>query len=236
MKPLSLEIAPSILACDFTRLGEEIKKAENLGADRLHIDVMDGVFVPNISIGQVVVECIRRITPLFLDVHLMIEKPHRYFSAFRKAGADQINFHVEEYGKALPPRYEYPKRVEAVNEEILQERIAEVKELGMKACLVYNPSTPLCGKNLFPRVDEILLMSVNPGFGGQKFIPETLDKIRALRKIFPGNIKVDGGINEETIPAVLEAGANVLVMGTSFFRNPRIKELLSTLRNNHGRK
>jgi len=233
---LSLEIAPSILACDFTRLGEEIKKAESLGAERLHIDVMDGVFVPNISIGQVVVECIRRITTLFLDVHLMIEKPHRYFADFKKAGADQVNFHVEEYGEPLPPRYQYPKRVETVNEEILKERIQEVKALGMKVCLVYNPATPLCAEKLFPLIDEILLMSVNPGFGGQKFIPDTLEKIQQLRKIFPGNIKVDGGINRETIPPVLEAGANVLVMGTSFFRNPQIKELLSKLRNKHERK
>jgi len=235
MNSLRIEIAPSILACDFTRLGEEIKKAEELGATRLHIDVMDGVFVPNISIGQVVVEWIRKITPLFLDVHLMIEKPHRYFEDFKRAGADQLNFHVEEYGEPLPPRYEYPKRVERVNKEDLAKRIKEVKELGMKVCLAYNPPTSICGEELFPLVDEILIMSVNPGFGGQKFIPGTLEKISKLRKLFPRNIKVDGGINRETIFQVLEAGANVLVMGTSFFRNPQIKELLSILKEKYGK-
>ncbi len=226
-----IEIAPSILAADFTRLGEEIKKAEQLKAGRLHIDVMDGIFVPNISIGQVVVEWISKITSLFLDVHLMIEKPHRYFEDFKKAGAHQITFHVEEYGIPYPERYSYPKRVEKADEEELRKRIEEVKSLGLKVCLAFNPPTPLCAKSLFPLLDEILIMTVNPGFGGQKFIPECLPKIRETRKIFRGRIKVDGGINKKTIPQVVEAGADILVMGTSFFRSPEVKEILRELKN-----
>ena len=230
---MKIEIAPSILASDFTRLREEIKRAEELGADRLHIDVMDGVFVPNITIGQVVVEGIRKVTSLFLDVHLMIEKPHRYFRSFHSAGADQITFHIEEYGKPLPPRYSYPKKIERVDEGELKKRIEEVKELGIKVCLAYNPPTPLLGSSLFPSLDEILIMTVNPGFGGQELIPSTIRKIRNLRKIYPGKIKVDGGVNEKTLPKILEAGANVLVMGTFFFRNPEIAKTLKWLKGNY---
>ena len=227
---MRIEISPSILACNFTKLGEEIKKAEELGAKRIHIDVMDGVFVPNISIGQVVLKWIRKVTNLFLDVHLMIEKPHRYFKSFKEAGADQISFHVEEYGKPYPERYNYPRKIKKVDENELRDRIEEIKELELRVCLVYNPPTPICGEKVFPLVDEILLMTVNPGFGGQKFIPEMLSKIRDLRSIFPKNIGVDGGINRETIPQVVSAGANILVMGTSFFSNPHIEELIKEVK------
>jgi ribulose-phosphate 3-epimerase len=200
-----IKLAPSILSADFARLGEQIDEVARAGADYIHVDVMDGHFVPNITIGAPVVAAIRRVTSLPLDVHLMIEHPERYISDFVKAGADIITVHVE----ASPH---------------LQSTIRLIKELGVRAGVSLNPPTPLSAVDEFiHHVDLVLVMSVNPGFGGQSFIPETLPRIEKMRKMIddrrPGiELEVDGGINAENAPDIVEAGADVLAAGNSIFR------------------
>jgi ribulose-phosphate 3-epimerase len=199
-----VKIAPSILSADFSKLGDEIKDVELGGADYIHVDVMDGHFVPNITIGPLIVEAIRPITTLPLDVHLMIEKPDQYIEAFAKAGADYITVHVEACRH-------------------LHRTIHLIKSLGVKAGVVINPATPV--ESIFPiieDVDMVLLMTVNPGFGGQKFIHSVLPKIRQVKEVAtehnPGlEIEVDGGVNEETAKLCVEAGANVLVAGSAIY-------------------
>jgi ribulose-phosphate 3-epimerase len=200
-----IKLAPSILSADFARLGEQIDEAAGTGADYIHVDVMDGHFVPNITIGAPVVASIRAVTSLPLDVHLMIEHPERYISQFVDAGADIITVHVE----ATPH---------------LHSTIRAIKELGVKAGVSINPPTPIGAVEEFLRhVDLVLVMSVNPGFGGQCFIPETLPRIANIRKILDdrglsAELEVDGGINAENAPEIVKAGANVLVAGNSIFR------------------
>jgi len=200
-----IKLAPSILSADFARLGEQIDEVARAGADYIHVDVMDGHFVPNISIGAPVVASIRRVTSLPLDVHLMIEHPERYISDFVKAGADIITVHVEASHHLLGT-------------------IKAIKEEGARAGVSLNPPTPLSAVDEFIHdVDLVLVMSVNPGFGGQSFIPETLPKIENMRKIIdnrkPGiELEVDGGINADNAPDIVEAGADVLAVGNSVFR------------------
>jgi len=200
-----IKLAPSILSADFARLGEQIDEAARAGADYIHVDVMDGHFVPNISIGAPVVAAIRPLTSLPLDVHLMIERPERYISDFVKAGADIITVHVE----ASPH---------------LKSTIRAIKELGARAGVSLNPATPLSAADEFIHdVDLVLIMSVNPGFGGQPFIPETLPRIEMMRTMIDNRkpdieLEVDGGINAENAPDIVEAGADVLVAGNSIFR------------------
>jgi ribulose-phosphate 3-epimerase len=200
-----IKLAPSILSADFARLGEQIDEVTRAGADYIHVDVMDGHFVPNITIGAPVVASIRPVTSLPLDVHLMIEHPERYISDFVNAGADIITVHVE----ASPH---------------LQSTIRLIKELGAKAGVSLNPPTPLGAVEEFLRhVDLVLIMSVNPGFGGQSFIPETLSRIATVRKILDdrglsAELEVDGGITVDNAPDIVKAGANVLVAGNSIFR------------------
>ncbi|MUG73694.1 MULTISPECIES: ribulose-phosphate 3-epimerase [Paenibacillus] len=204
-----LRIAPSILSADFARLGEEVADVEQGGADWLHVDVMDGHFVPNMTIGPLVVEALRPRTKLPLDVHLMIEQPDRYVPAFAKAGADLISVHAEA----------------CVH---LHRTLHGIKEQGVKAGVVLNPATPLSAIEYAPLeiVDLVLVMTVNPGFGGQSFIPGSLEKIRSLRKMLNErglahiDIEVDGGINAETAKLVAAAGANVLVAGNAVFGQP----------------
>ncbi|MBY0097623.1 ribulose-phosphate 3-epimerase [Mesobacillus maritimus] len=199
-----VKIAPSILSADFSKLGKEITDVEQGGADLIHIDVMDGHFVPNITIGPLVVEAIRPITDLPLDVHLMIENPDQYLDAFAKAGADYITVHVEACRH-------------------LHRTIHHIKELGVKAGVVLNPATPV--ESILPIIDDVdmvLLMTVNPGFGGQKFIHSVLPKIRqvkelALSRNLDLDIEVDGGVNEETAKLCTEAGASVLVAGSAVY-------------------
>ncbi len=199
-----VKIAPSILSADFWRLGEQIRRVEEGGADLLHIDVMDGSFVPNISVGIPVVKAVKGRTRLPLDVHLMVSDPERYAPRFVEAGADIVTFHVE----ATP----HPNRV-----------IQIVKSMGAKVGVVLNPTTPLCTLDyILQDVDMVLLMSVNPGFGGQKFIPFVLDKIRRLREMVDDkgakvDIEVDGGIGPTNVRDVVKAGANVIVAGSSVF-------------------
>jgi len=213
-----IKLAPSILSADFARLGEQIDEVARAGADYIHVDVMDGHFVPNITIGAPVVASIRTITTLPLDVHLMIEHPERYISQFVQAGADIITVHVE----ASPH---------------LHSTIKLIKELGAKAGVSLNPATPIGAVEEFLRhVDLVLVMSVNPGFGGQTFIPETLPRIASIRKILDdralsAELEVDGGINADNAPDIVKAGATVLVAGNSVFRAKEgIREAMQRLR------
>jgi ribulose-phosphate 3-epimerase len=200
-----IKLAPSILSADFARLGEQIDEVARAGADYIHVDVMDGHFVPNITIGAPVVASIRPVTSLPLDVHLMIERPERYISDFVNAGADIITVHVE----ACPH---------------LHKTIRLIKELGARAGVSLNPATPLGAVGEFlPHVDLVLIMSVNPGFGGQFFIPETLPRIASMRKMLDDRklsveLEVDGGITVDNAPDIVKAGANVLVAGNSVFK------------------
>jgi ribulose-phosphate 3-epimerase len=200
-----IKLAPSILSADFTRLGEQIDKVARAGADYIHVDVMDGHFVPNITIGAPVVAAIRTVTSLPLDVHLMIEHPERHISEFVQAGADIITVHVE----ASPH---------------LHATIRLIKELGAKAGVSLNPPTPIGAVEEFlPHVDLVLVMSVNPGFSGQPFIPATLPRIASVREILDdrglsAELEVDGGINAANAPDIVKAGADVLVAGNSIFR------------------
>ncbi len=199
-----IKLAPSILSADFARLGEQVAEATKAGADYIHIDVMDGHFVPNITIGAPVVASLRSWTHLPLDVHLMIEQPERYISRFADSGADIITVHVE----ACPH---------------LHRTIQVIKELGIKAGVALNPASPLSMVDeIMPQVDLILIMSVDPGFGGQAFIPETLEKISRLRRILDSRkmdaeLEVDGGITINNASSIVKAGGRVLVVGTSVF-------------------
>ena len=210
-------IAPSILSADFSKLGDEIKAVEDAGADWIHVDVMDGHFVPNITIGPLVVEAARQVTSLPLDVHLMIENPDRYIKDFAKAGADLISVQVEA----------------CVH---LNRTIQMIKESGRRAGVVLNPATPLSSIEwILEYVDLVMIMSVNPGFGGQDFIPNSLERIKALRKMIQENelttlIEIDGGVNEKTIKDVSEAGADVFVAGSAIFRSPDYKKTIARFR------
>ncbi len=200
-----LIIAPSILAADFTRLGEEVREVEAAGADWIHVDVMDGHFVPNLTMGPHVVAAVRRVTRLPIDVHLMIEQPERYVEAFVKAGADQIYVHVE-----ISPH--------------LHRTLQQIHGLGKRAGVVLNPATPVATiGEVLDMIDTVLVMTVNPGFGGQSFIPRSPAKIREMRTALdqagvPALIAVDGGIDVDTAPAVVAAGARVLIAGTAVFK------------------
>ena len=211
-------LAPSILSADFSRLGEHVREAEAAGADLIHVDVMDGHFVPNITIGPLVVRALRPVTTLPLHVHLMIEQPERYIDAFAEAGASLITVHVE----TCPH---------------LHRTLQQIREAGALPAVTLNPATPLVTlEEVLAEVDTVLVMTVNPGFGGQELIPATLDKVRRLRAMIDErglecHIEVDGGVNAETICRVVEAGADVLVMGSAVFASPNgVAGALSELR------
>lgn len=201
-----IKVAPSVIAADQARLGEEVKRMEKAGADLLHIDVMDGHFVPNITIGPDVVCALNKITDLPLDAHLMIAEPQKYIRAFSQAGADYITIHIEACKSNA------------------REVISQIKASGRKAGISLNPSTPLSAiKKLLREVDLVLVMTVEPGFCGQKFMLSVIPKIKSLRKVFKGDIGVDGGIDQDTAGYAVSCGANILACGSYIFRakNPR---------------
>lgn len=207
-------IAPSILSADFSKLQSEIELIEKAGADWVHIDVMDGHFVPNLTIGAPVVKSIRKVTKLPFDVHLMIENPEKYIDDFAKAGSDVITIHEEAC------------------KENLSEVITQIKSHGIKAGVSIKPKTDVDSiKNILPEVDMVLIMSVEPGFGGQSFMDNSLPKIKEIRALAPDlDIEVDGGINPETAKLVIEAGANILVAGSSVYGAKDVKTAISELR------
>jgi ribulose-phosphate 3-epimerase len=212
-----VRIAPSILAADLARLGEELRNVEQAGADWIHVDVMDGRFVPNISLGPVVVAAARRTTSLPLDVHLMIEEPYKYLTAFANAGADIMSVHLEATTH-------------------LKRNLAEIRRLGKRAGVVLNPHTPEeLLRYVLEDVDLVLVLTVNPGFGGQSFMPSMLPKIEAVRAMIDKSgldvdLEVDGGVSPETAPLVVRAGADVLVAGESVFGNHDHSAAISALR------
>ena len=213
----SIKIAPSILSADFSKLGEEVKKVEEAGADILHLDIMDGHFVPNLTFGPIVVKAIRNWTKLPFYVHLMVERPEDYIKEVVEAGGDLIIVHVET----------------CVH---LQRVLRMIRDLGVKSGVALNPATPLTTiEYVLDDLDLILIMSVNPGFGGQEFIPSVLPKIRRVRRKLVKRgleieIAVDGGVNVETAPKIVEAGADVLVAGTAIFGKPDLKKAIQELR------
>ena len=212
-----VKIAPSILSANFADLGRDIEKTIEAGADWIHIDVMDGSFVPNISFGIPVMKAIRPLTDKFFDVHLMIVNPSNFIDAFADAGADLINFHYEA-------------------EIHIDRAIEKIKARGIKAGITLNPATPVSLlSTILPKLDMVLIMSVNPGFGGQSFIPYTLDKVRELRemadKLNPDLlIEIDGGIAEDTIRAAVDAGVDVVVAGSAVYKNGELKRNIEVLR------
>jgi len=212
-----VKIAPSILAANFAKLGEEVVEVEKAGAELIHIDVMDGHFVPNITMGPIVVEALRPLTKLPLDVHLMIENPDQYIEMFAKAGADYITVHVE----ACPH---------------LHRTIQLIRSFGVKPGVVLNPHTPVSSiQHILEDVDMVLFMTVNPGFGGQKFIHSVLPKVKELAEIVKErnlsiDLEIDGGINEETIKLCVEAGANIFVAGSAIYNAPNRAEALQAIK------
>nr|WP_320145645.1 ribulose-phosphate 3-epimerase [uncultured Anaeromusa sp.] len=213
----TVRIAPSILSADFSKLGEEVAAIETAGADWVHIDVMDGHFVPNLTFGAPVVSCLRKVTKMPFDVHLMVEAPQNYIADFAKAGADILTVHLE-----TAPH--------------LHRVIQAIKEEGMKAAVSLNPSTPLClVEEILPELDMVLLMSVNPGFGGQAFIPSSLEKVRKLRQMLNEkglkiDIQVDGGVTPDNASQLIAAGATVLVAGSAVYKAPNMANAIHSLR------
>jgi ribulose-phosphate 3-epimerase len=213
------KIAPSILSADFTKLGEEIEAVEAAGADYIHIDVMDGHFVPNITVGPMIVKAAREVTDLPLDVHLMIENPERYIDDFVTAGSDLITVHVEMVTH-------------------LHRLLGVIRDAGIKAGAALNPATPLSSiQQVLHNLDMVVLMTVNPGFGGQSFIPEVLPKIEELKRMIDQkgmevDIEVDGGINVENIAQVARAGANVFVAGNAIFGSKNYAATIALMREN----
>jgi len=211
-------IAPSILSADFSRLGDQVREADQAGADAIHIDVMDGHFVPNITVGPLVVRAVRRVTELPLEVHLMIEEPERYIADFCEAGGDLVIVHVE----TCPH---------------LDRTLHQIREEGVRVGVTLNPSTPVLAlQEVLELVDQVLVMSVNPGFGGQSLIPYTLDKIQQLAAMrderhLGFDIEVDGGINAKTARSVAKAGANILVIGSAIFGHVAgVEDAMRTIR------
>lgn len=210
---MKIKISPSLLSADFSNLAQDIKRVEDAGADLLHIDVMDGHFVPNITIGPVVVKYIKKVSHVPLDVHLMICNPEKFVDAFVDAGSDMITVHIET--------------VSSLKFKALS---LKLRKKGVKAGITLNPNTPLSKiKDILKYADLVLVMSVYPGFAGQKFIPEVLPKIKELRSIYNGDIAIDGGINEDTAKLAIDAGANIIAAGSSIFGAKNIAQAIERM-------
>lgn len=228
----SIEVSASILAADFAKLGVEIKRSQDAGVDRFHIDCMDGHFVPNLTIGPVIIQAMRPHTKLPIEAHLMIEHPWDYIESYANAGADIIQIQVECYGQRRAACHQYgqwPKEVDAIDAEALRRDLRKIRALGKKAFIVINPGTPLF-KEVLPDCDGVLIMSVNPGFAGQQFISGVLSKLRELKEAFKGDIAIDGGINAQTALEAVKAGARVLITASYFYTAPNPKEVVHFLK------
>lgn len=217
--PLAAIIAPSLLSCDFAFMGDEAKRMVDSGADWLHMDIMDGHFVPNISIGPMIVKSLRKHTDAFLDCHCMVDHPLKWIKDLKDAGANQVTFHIE-----------------AVSDGELEAVISKIRELEMKVGIAIKPNTSMeyCLERIKPfmeRVDLILVMTVEPGFGGQKFMENMMPKVTMLRKLYPSmNIQVDGGLSPSTVDLAAKAGANVIVAGSSVFNSKNARDTIEKLR------
>lgn len=228
----NIEISASILSADFANLGEAIKKSEAAGVDRFHIDCMDGHFVPNMTIGPIIVQAIRPYTKLPLEAHLMIEHPGDYIESYAKAGADIIQIQVECYGSRKSSCLawnQWPKEVDTFDVVALRADLKRIKAFGKKANIVINPQTPLIPE-ILDECDGVLIMSVNPGFAGQKFISEVLTKVEYLKTHFKGDIGIDGGINDITAPLAINAGAHVLITASYLYGSKNMNTAIINLK------
>jgi ribulose-phosphate 3-epimerase len=231
IKPI--EISASILAADFGNLSLDIKRCEAAGVSRFHIDCMDGHFVPNLTIGPVIVEAVRKYTKLPLEAHLMIEHPGDYIESYAKAGADMIMVQAECYGQrraGCRQWDQWPKEIARVDVPSLRADLMKIRHYRKKAFVVFNPGTPLC-EEILNDCDGVLIMSVNPGFAGQKFMPEALPKLARLKDIFQGDIAIDGGINAQTAPSAIKAGARILITASYLFGVDDISGIVKNLQN-----
>ncbi len=229
-----IEVSASILAADFANLARDIKRSEEFGVDRFHVDCMDGHFVPNMTIGPIIIQAMRGYTQLPIEAHLMIENPWNYIEHYAKAGADIIQIQVECYGLRRPNCRQFgqwPKEIDVVDidGDLLIADLRKIRALGKKAFIVVNPGTPLF-KEILPECDGVLIMSVNPGFAGQKFIPTVLPKLEELKKSFKGDIAIDGGINDQTAPGAVGAGARVLITASYLYGASNPKEVVASLK------
>ncbi len=231
---MKIKVSASILAADFACLRKEIKRAERAGVDMFHIDVMDGHLAPNITIGTTITSCIRGLTKLPLDAHLMIDNPGLYIEDFVKAGADIITLHTEAYSNDITDVHKIktsPRKANSINGAPLLRDVAKIKRFGARSSICINPLTPVSAiEKYLNHFNKVLIMSVNPGFAGQKFMSNALGKIRQLRRIYDGDIEVDGGINDETAPAVINAGANILVSASYLFKSRDMRGAICRLK------
>ncbi|MFC1510480.1 ribulose-phosphate 3-epimerase [Candidatus Omnitrophota bacterium] len=228
-----IQVSASILCADFSKLGVEVRKCEDAGVDMLHVDVMDGHFVPPITMGPLIVEALRSITKLPIEAHLMVEHPTMHLDSFIEAGVDALQIHAECYGplrQGCQQLGQWPKEVDSIDEAQALVDIKKIKDAGVKAFMVLNPGTPLVVTPVLNDLDGVLIMSVNPGFAKQKFMPSVLDKVKKLRQQFDGDIAIDGGLNAQTAPDAVIAGANIIATASYFFGAEDPQRAVSFLR------